>query len=224
MGAADAFGEHRLKKRLAHRSLFALLIGTPAPREFSLSYPTDRRPTTGLSDQPIDQDAVMISAEAEQLAQRLTALGWRIVFAESCTAGWVPALMAAIPGISERMCGSWVVYREECKQAWLGVPDALLRQKSAVSPEVTAVMAVEALRRTASANVSAAITGHLGPAAPAPLDGVCFMAVAVRRVDQIVLLGEQRVTLRKTKRGDRQNEAARGLLRFCSSLLGNLTP
>jgi nicotinamide-nucleotide amidase len=161
----------------------------------------------------------MITAEAERLGQRLAALGWRVVFAESCTAGLAPALMAAIPGASERLCGSWVTYREDCKQAWLGIPADLLREKTAVSPEVTARMASEALRRTDSANVSAAITGHLGPAAPGSLDGVCYLAVAGRREDQIMMLGQLRIELNESHRTDRQHEAARRLLDFCSSVL-----
>jgi hypothetical protein len=32
------------------------------------------------------------------------------------------------------------------------------------------------------------------------------------------------VTLKHTERSDRQHEAARGLLEYCSTLLGNLTP
>ena len=81
--------------------------------------------------------------EVNDLARCLTTSNSRIVFAESCTAGLASALLAAVPGISAHLCGSWVTYREECKQAWLGVPAELLREKSAVRAEVTARMACE---------------------------------------------------------------------------------
>jgi PncC family amidohydrolase len=166
----------------------------------------------------------MITPEAEQLAQRLATHGRRIVFAESCTAGLVPALLAAVPGISEWLCGSWVVYRDECKQAWLGVPAELLRDKSAVSREVTAWMAVEVLRRTPSADISAAVTGHLGPASLPALDGCCFLAVAQRRNTEVELLTELRIQLKSHQRTDRQHEAARRLLALCADTLNEGFP
>jgi PncC family amidohydrolase len=164
----------------------------------------------------------MVCPESERLAERLAALGWRIVFAESCTAGLGSARLAAVPGISEWLCGSWVTYRDECKQAWLGVPADLLREKSAVSREVTAWMAVESLRRTPSAHLSAAVTGHLGPASPPDGDGRCYLAAACRQDEQVQLLGERSVELDALRRTDRQDEAARRLLAFCAELLTDL--
>jgi nicotinamide-nucleotide amidase len=161
----------------------------------------------------------MITQEAAQLARRLAECDCRVVLAESCTAGLAAALLAAVPGVSAYLCGSWVTYREECKQAWLGVPAALLREKSAVSPEVTACMATEALRRTPSAQFAAAITGHLGPEAPETLDGVCFLAVATRQADQVALLEQRQITLVASERTERQHEAARRLLEFLATAL-----
>ncbi len=161
----------------------------------------------------------MIMAEAKHLADSLTRCDVRVVFAESCTAGLASALLAAVPGISAYLCGSWVTYREECKQAWLGIPAQLLREKSAVSAEVTGYMAREALRRTESAHVAAAITGHLGPDAAAGLDGVCYMAVAGRQAEQIYLIAQQRKVLAQSSRTERQQEAACQLLEFVTSAL-----
>jgi nicotinamide-nucleotide amidase len=160
----------------------------------------------------------MITPEAQRLADLLAERQWRVVFAESCTAGLAPALLAAVPGISNYLCGSWVTYREECKQAWLGVPAELLRDRSAVSQEVTDWMALEALRRTESAHVSAAITGHLGPDAPDGLDGVCFLAVAGRDNGRPGLLRQQRFVLPQASRAERQQRAARELLEFVAEV------
>ena len=120
-------------------------------------------------------------AEATELAQRLARHQVRLVFAESCTAGLLPALLAAVPGISDYLCGSMVTYRAECKRDWLGVGSELIQQHSAVSPAVTRQMATAVLQRTPIADYSAAVTGHLGPDAPPRLDGRIFIAVAGRR-------------------------------------------
>ncbi|MCA9159342.1 MAG: CinA family protein, partial [Planctomycetales bacterium] len=50
----------------------------------------------------------------------------RLVLVESCTAGRVAATLGELPGISQWLCGSLVVYRNASKSAWLGVPDSLL--------------------------------------------------------------------------------------------------
>ncbi len=160
----------------------------------------------------------MWTREAEHLAGVLSQRATRLVLAESCTAGMGAALLAAIPGISAYLCGSFVTYREECKQAWLGVPAELLSRYSAVSPEVTEVMAIEALRRTPSATCAAAITGHLGPDAPASADGICFLACARNdrnppRVERL------RFALAARNRIERQREAAQALLAFVADVL-----
>jgi PncC family amidohydrolase len=161
----------------------------------------------------------MIQPEADRLVRLLADSGQRIVLAESCTAGLACALLAAVPGVSEPLCGSLVTYREECKTGWLGIPEALLQQHSAVSPQVSQRMALEALRHTPSASVAAAITGHLGPDAPESLDGVCFLAVAGRVGQDVVLRAERRVVLPVVGRTDRQLAAARLLLQFTADLL-----
>ena len=45
----------------------------------------------------------------------------KIVFAESCTGGLVSGALTKIPGISQCHCGGVVVYRNETKQAYLGI-------------------------------------------------------------------------------------------------------
>ncbi len=154
---------------------------------------------------------------ARQLASALTASRRRIVFAESCTAGLAASLMADIPGVSECFCGSAVVYRNATKQAWLGIrPDWLADPDiGPVSREVADAMAVGALESTPEADVSAAVTGHLGPDAPPALDGVVCLAVAVRnraggegpavvasRRIQLQSRDDDRLKLRALRRGE----------------------
>ena len=90
--------------------------------------------------------------EVNRLATALKEQRSRIVFAESCTAGMVSGLLAAVPGISEHLCGSLVTYRDDSKRQWLSIPAEVLEQHTAVSADVTERMAIEALQRTPEAN------------------------------------------------------------------------
>jgi PncC family amidohydrolase len=123
--------------------------------------------------QPLDQIA-------HEVAKRLQQTSMKIVFAESCTGGLVSATLARVPGISNHLCGSAVVYRLETKTRWLGVPESMLATNGPVSEPVAKAMAEGVLNVTPEANLSASITGHLGPDAPESQDGLLFVGVAVR--------------------------------------------
>jgi nicotinamide mononucleotide (NMN) deamidase PncC len=56
-----------------------------------------------------------------------------------------------------------------------------------VSREVAEQMAVRVLAKTPEADLAAAVTGHLGPNAPARLDGLVFAAVAWRTAPRVVV-------------------------------------
>ena len=127
-----------------------------------------------------------LAAEADQLARLLRSRNLRAVFAESCTAGLVSATLARTPGISDQLCGSAVAYRDATKQCWLNVSAADLGPSGPgpVSSEVAVEMAEGVLRITPEADLAASVTGHLGPDAPEPLDGLMFTAVAIRGDEQ----------------------------------------
>jgi len=122
-----------------------------------------------------------LTSLAGRVVDELRARNIRLVLAESCTGGLVAALLARIPGVSEFLCGSAVVYQVETKAGWLRVPRHLLRDPGPVSGEVASAMASGALRTTPHAEVAASITGHLGPGAPPRQDGLVFMAFAWRK-------------------------------------------
>ncbi|MBW3539353.1 MAG: nicotinamide-nucleotide amidohydrolase family protein [Planctomycetes bacterium] len=161
------------------------------------------------------RDAGLI-AEARKLAERLESLGLKAVFAESCTGGLVSATLARIPGVSAVHCGSAVVYRLDSKARWLGVGRDVLDDPGPVSSQVAEQMVRGVLRRTPEAHVAAAVTGHLGPDAPAELDGVVWIATALRgrlfgrrmriATSRIVLPAERDA---EAARRNRQIEAAR---------------
>lgn len=108
-----------------------------------------------------------------------------LVLAESCTAGQIAATLGCLPGISAWFCGSFVVYRNDSKTRWLGIPAAMLEPPGPgpVSAEVTRFLAETCLNETPEARFSLAITGDLGPGAPSATDGVCFLALCDRKTD-----------------------------------------
>lgn len=146
------------------------------------------------------------TAGALAVAERLKQLRLRIVFAESCTSGQLAATLGAVEGISDRLCGSAVSYRDSAKIDWLDVSDADISAFTAVSAPVAEEMARGVLQRTAEAHVAVATTGHLGPDAPPELDGVVFISVAQRSKEGIHV-DVSRVQLESSSRGERQDEA-----------------
>ena len=118
----------------------------------------------------------------QEVAALLNRSRQRVVFAESCTAGLVAASLARVPGISEYLCGSAVVYRLETKSKWLDIPAALLNDPGPVSEVVASRMAERVLALTPEADFAVSVTGHLGPNAPSDLDGVVYIGVARREV------------------------------------------
>lgn len=116
------------------------------------------------------------------LRDKLAECGWRIVFAESCTAGRVAASLSVLPGISQWLCGGFVVYRCDSKAQWLDVPSALLADPAVgpVSREASRMLAIRALARTPEASVAVAVTGDVGPGAASQTDGRLFCAAQLR--------------------------------------------
>lgn len=121
--------------------------------------------------------------QAIMLRDLLASQQARIVLAESCTAGRVAATLGAIPGISQWLCGSFVIYRNDSKTQWLGIEKQLLDDPhiGPVSSEVTRSLAEAILQRTPEAQYGVAVTGDIGPDAPDSTDGVCFCAVTDRQ-------------------------------------------
>ncbi len=152
-----------------------------------------------------------IDTITSNLAHALVQRNLRVVFAESCTAGLVAATLARVPGISEYLCGSAVVYRDQTKLEWLGVSEADLETDTAVSEAITRQMAIGAIKKTSEADYAVSITGHLGPDAPADMDGVIFIGLAHRSGGGVPVNSVQRLQLTTQARHERQMEAV-GLL------------
>jgi nicotinamide-nucleotide amidase len=98
----------------------------------------------------------------EHVLELLRARGLRLATAESCTGGLVAARLTNVPGASKSFVGGIVAYSNDLKARELGVPDELLVEHGAVSPEAAAAMAAGARERL-GADVAVAVTGIAGP-------------------------------------------------------------
>lgn len=96
------------------------------------------------------------------LAAGLTARGWSMATAESCTGGWIAKCCTDLSGSSAWFESGIVSYSNRAKHDLLGVEQAVLERHGAVSRAVALQMAAGARRRT-GADVALAVTGIAGP-------------------------------------------------------------
>jgi nicotinamide-nucleotide amidase len=96
------------------------------------------------------------------LADKLTALGWLMATAESCTGGLIAAQCTDLPRSSRWFDRGLVTYSNAAKSELLGVDASLIATHGAVSEEVARAMALGAVYRT-NARASVSVTGIAGP-------------------------------------------------------------
>ncbi|WP_303310717.1 CinA family protein [Hymenobacter sp. BT730] len=104
----------------------------------------------------------------------------KLALAESCTCGWVAALLAPAQGVSEVLLGSVVTYHGEAKQRLLGVKKKTLDTYTAESQQTTNEMAQGLHQQLPMADVCVAITGLFGPGAsetPDKPSGTIFVTI-----------------------------------------------
>jgi nicotinamide-nucleotide amidase len=114
----------------------------------------------------------------DQVAKLLRESGLKLGLAESCTGGGLAARITNPPGASDYLVGSVVAYACSAKEELLGVPEALLKEFGAVSPECAEAMAAGALKAF-DADIAVSITGIAGPGGGTekkPVGYVCFNA------------------------------------------------
>ena len=117
----------------------------------------------------------------EAAFQLLRARGEAVCFAESCTAGMLPARLAGVPGASDVLKESYVTYCDAAKARVLGVRQETLARHTAVSAQCAREMA-EGARRVSGADWAVSTTGYAGPdgGADGTPVGTVFIAVAGR--------------------------------------------
>lgn len=103
-----------------------------------------------------------ITQLAQLLGNKLSAKGWQISCAESCTGGGIGYAITSISGSSAWFKKGFITYSNEAKHDLLGVSEGTLQQYGAVSAATVEEMAAGAAK-CADAEVAIAISGIAGP-------------------------------------------------------------
>ena len=103
----------------------------------------------------------------------------KIASVESCTAGLISKLITDAPGSSEVFDLGITTYSNEMKTKMVGVPEDILEQHGAVSPETAEAMAL-GIRRVSGADIGVSTTGIAGPGGGTPEKpvGLVYTAIA----------------------------------------------
>jgi nicotinamide-nucleotide amidase len=114
----------------------------------------------------------------ELVAQGFADRGLTVATAESCTGGLLAARLTAVPGSSGWVLGGVTAYANSAKKQLLDVPDEMLEEHGAVSPEVAVALA-DGARGRFGADVGVGITGVAGPGGGTPEKPVGTVHVCV---------------------------------------------
>jgi nicotinamide-nucleotide amidase len=118
---------------------------------------------------------------AEEVGRGARGAGWRIVTAESCTAGWIAKALTDVPGSSHWVDSGYVTYSNTAKIRDVGVSGRTLAEHGAVSEATVREMANGALR-AAGVEMAIAVSGIAGPdggTAEKPVGTVWFAVATV---------------------------------------------
>ncbi len=118
----------------------------------------------------------------EVVGKLLKSKGATISIAESCTGGHITHRLTNVPGSSDYLERSLVVYSDKAKRELLKVPAGILKRYGAVSKEVAENMAKE-VKSLSKTTFGLAVTGIAGPAGGAPEKpvGTVFISLAYKR-------------------------------------------
>lgn len=138
-----------------------------------------------------------------------------LVTAESCTGGGIAYAITSIPGSSQWFDCGFITYSNQSKSDILKIPEILIRQHGAVSIEVAAAMAKNALM-ISNGTIAIATTGIAGPdgATPKkPVGTVCFGLANNQQVyTDLQLFSGDRESIRKQS----IEHALKMLIHFCN--------
>ena len=119
-----------------------------------------------------------------------------LAVAESCTGGLLSQRITSNSGSSRSFLGGAVVYSNELKTEFAGVPPELIEEHGAVSAEVAEAMA-QGIRRRVGASMGVGITGIAGPGGGSEEKPVGLVYIAVS-------YGNKTESLECNFRGDRE--------------------
>ena len=121
--------------------------------------------------------------------------GATLAVAESCTGGMISQRITSVPGSSRSFLGGAVVYSNELKTAFAGVPPELISESGAVSKDVAEALAY-GIRRYTGATLGLGVTGIAGPGGGSEDKPVGLVYIALSDA-------KRTESIEKTFRGDR---------------------
>ncbi len=119
-----------------------------------------------------------------RLVEELKKRSMKISSVESCTAGLISKLITDAPGSSEVFDLGITTYSNEMKTKMVGVPEGILAQHGAVSPETAEAMAL-GIRRVSGADIGVSTTGIAGPGGGTPEKPVGLVYTAIAGPDGV---------------------------------------
>ncbi|HPT86659.1 MAG TPA: competence/damage-inducible protein A [Bacillota bacterium] len=122
----------------------------------------------------------------EVIGRQLTAKGWTLATAESCTGGLIGHRLTLVPGSSAYYLGGVVSYSNRLKTDLLQVPESILQEYGAVSEETARAMA-EGVRLITGADVGIGVTGIAGPDGGTEMKPVGLVYYSVALSDKTVV-------------------------------------
>lgn len=102
-----------------------------------------------------------------EIANTLSARGWRMATAESCTGGWIAKVCTDMIGSSTWFDRAYIAYSYRAKEQMLGVSHDDLLEHGAVSDEIACQMAMGA-KQHSNVAVTVSATGIAGPGGGMP--------------------------------------------------------
>ncbi len=111
-------------------------------------------------------DDVVYSTKGESLERivlyQLELAGATLAVAESCTGGLIAQRLTAVPGSSRAFLGGAIVYSNELKTLFAGVPPQVIATNGAVSRDVASALAT-GIRGETGSTFGVGVTGIAGP-------------------------------------------------------------
>lgn len=136
-------------------------------------------------------DDLVYSSQGETLEQivlfYLEMKGATLSIAESCTGGLVSERLTSISGSSRSFMGGAIVYSNELKSEFAGVPPSVLERHGAVSKETAEALA-EGIRERCDTTLGVGVTGIAGPSggsAEKPV-GLVYIGVSDGKMTDVV--------------------------------------
>ena len=160
---------------------------------------------------------VELAALSERVGNALRERAATLATAESCTGGWVAAVVTHTGGSSGWFERGFVTYSNEAKIDMLGVRPETLAAHGAVSPETAGEMAAGALKMS-NALISLAITGIAGPTGGSPDKPVGTVCFAWCRKDGTPVVEDRRYE------GDREAIRRQSVIHALEGVLHLLAP